>query len=291
MSFYKLNSDDIINTTIRCHPRFVSQLNGNAVTGSILLERQFLNTNLANRIFYGFSQKEGGFIAKTGSLSASIDFVPVISGSTNTNFWHSVTNCLYPYYRLIDNNYQPNYTGSLSTTLRIIDIPAVYYDKEILTGSFTASDKDTAGADRFIYDNGRGGLYSGSLTGTLVGNIFYQEGLAVLTKGDLSNFGADSSTNFLWKIELNGVQNIPVKIIKCRKPAGDCNVTTNPTFSVTAVSGAYKNMKEVVSSSLLPYITEVGLFDKQLNLVAIAKLAQPVKSVNDAINFRIKWDW
>ena len=291
MSFYKLNSDDIINTTIRTHPRFVSELNGNIITGSVRLERPFLNANIANRIFHGFSQQEGGFIAKTGSMSASIDFRTAISGSTNSNLWHSVKNVLYSYYRLFDNDYQPNYTGSLSTTFRVVDIPQVYYDKEILTGSFTGSDKDSAGSDRVIYDNGRGGIYSGSLTGTLVGNIFYSEGLVALTKGDLSDFGSASSTNFLWRFQFNGVQNIPCKIFKCRKPADECNATTNSTFYVTAVSGAYKNMREVVSASLLPYVTEIGLFDKQFELVASAKLAVPVKAVSENILFKLRLDF
>lgn len=289
--FYKFSSDDILNTTMKLHPRFTVERNGNMVTGSVRLEKPYLNSGLSNRLFHGFSQKEGGFIEKTGSMSASIDLLNVISGSTNSDFWHSLRNVLYPYYRLINNDYQPNYTGSLSTTLRVIDIPQVYYDHGILTGSFTGSDKNSAGADRFLYDNGRGGLYSGSLTGTLVGNIFYSEGLAVLTKRDLSDFGAASSTNFLWRFQFNGVQNTPVKIFKCRKPAGECNATTNNTFYVNAVSGSYKGMREIVSSSLLPWVTQIGIFDGMYNLVCVANLSQPVKSINENLLFKIRQDW
>ena len=292
MSFYKFSDDDIINVTISTHPRIISALNGTVVTGSVYLERPYLNNALKNRIFQGFSQKEGGLVDKTGSLSASIDFQTAISGSTNSNLLHSLRNSTYPFYRIMSEDYVFSYTGSLSTTVRVINVPQIFYDREILTGSFTASDEDAAGTTRFIYDNGRGGLYSGSLTGTLVGSIFYSEGLVVITKGDLSAFGSVSPDNFQWKVEFNGVQNIPVKIFRCRAPAGQLNATTNTTFYINATSGSYKGFREIVSSSLSPYVTTIGLFNKQYELVAVAKTSQPIKkSINDDIMFKLKWDW
>jgi hypothetical protein len=292
MAFYNFTPDDIVNISISALPKASLELNGNIVTGSVYLERPYLNAALRDRVFMGFSQKEGGFIEKTGSMSASVDFKTATSGGTNQSLWSSVVNVTYPFYRIFNENYAANYTGSLSTTIRVIDIPQVFYDKEILTGSFSASDNDAAGDVRNIYDDGRGGLYSGSLSGTLVGNIFYQEGIVALTKGDLSNFGSDSSTNFKWKVSLRGTHNIPVKIFRCHAPAGELNATTNSTFYISAVSGAFKGSREVVSSSLSPYITTVGLFNKQFELVGLAKLAQPIKKTEkESIIFRLRLDF
>ena len=60
MTFFKFSKDDILHTTIRCFPAFVTENNGQQVTGSVFLERPFLETNLRYRIFEGFSQKQGG---------------------------------------------------------------------------------------------------------------------------------------------------------------------------------------------------------------------------------------
>jgi hypothetical protein len=44
-------------------------------------------------------------------------------------------------------------------------------------------------------------------------------------------------------------------------------------------------------SYLAPYITTIGLYDNELNMVAVAKLPQPIKSLPDyPINFIIRFD-
>lgn len=291
MTFFKFNSGDIIHTTIKCFPSYVSELNGNIVTGSVFLEQPYLETNLRYRIFKGFSQKEGGLIVKTGSMSASIDFQTAVSGGTNSVLWHAV-NRLYDYYSLENSSYSLTYLGTKATTVKVISIPEIYYDQKLLTGSFTGSDNDSAGAGRLIYDNGRGGLFSGSVSGTLVGNIFYNEGIAVITKTGLTDFGTAGATNFRWRVFLKGVHEIPVKIFKCLAPASQLNATTNPTFYTVPASGTNKNLREVVSSSLSPYVTKIGLYDDLFNLVAVANLTQPVKKdEKNSILFKIRLDW
>ena len=291
MTFFKFAKDDILHTTIKCFPSYTTELNGGNVTGSVFLEQPFLETNLRYRIFQGFSQKEGGLVSKTGSMSASIDLQTAVSGGTNLVLWHAV-NRLYSYYSLENSKYLLEYDGTKATTIKVISVPEIYYDQKILTGSFTGSDKDAAGADRLIYDNGRGGIYSGSLTGTLVGHIFYSEGICVITKGGLTNFGTASSTNFKWRFNLKGVTEIPVKIFKCRAPAGELNCTSNPTFYTIPPSGSHKNLREIVSSSMDPYITKIGLYNDMYDLVAVAQLAQPIrKQEGSSYLFKIRQDW
>ena len=44
-------------------------------------------------------------------------------------------------------------------------------------------------------------------------------------------------------------------------------------------------------SYLAPYITTIGLYDDQLNMVAVAKLPQPIKSLPEyPVNFIIRFD-
>ena len=299
MSFFEFSNEDIINTHILAAPFYNVELNGNQVTGSVYLEKRYLHSSLLNRTFQGFSDKEGGFVTDTGPFTSSIDIVDAESGATNKELYRSILS-LYDYYNHVNANYTSSFTGSASSRFRVITVPEIYYDNAILTGSFTASDIDSAGATRTIYDDGRGGIYSGSVTGTLVGNIFYSEGLVVLKGGGLNtespanDFGEVSTTNFKWRVSFKGTHRIPVKIFRCNAPAGQLNASTNPTFYhiLTGTTALYRNEKEIVMSASTTYITTVGLYNEDYKLVGMAKLAQPIKKEEgQSLLFRIRLDF
>lgn len=297
MSYFRFNPDDKINTSIKTHPSFTVELNGDQMTGSVYLEKQFLNSDLENRLFEGDSTREGGKILKTSPFTASVDIVDAEEGATNSQLYRSILN-LYNHYSLINTDYTASFTGSETTRFRVITIPEIYYDRAILSGTFSASDDDNAGDARELFDNGRGGIYSGSLTGTLVGNIFYNEGLVVLKGAGLNDeansndFGESSATNFKWKTSFKGTHTIPVKIFKCRAPAGQLNASTNSSFYQEPDEGDYKNEKEVVLTGSTTYITRVGLYNKNYELVGVAHLAQPIKKEESSdLMFRLRMDW
>ena len=291
MTFFKFKEGDILDVNFVAHPYYSVRLNGDQVTGSIFLEKSFLNDSLFNRKIYGYSEALGGYTTGSYPFSSSIDIIDAQYEATNKELYQSLT-ILADYYRLLNDNYRIEFTGALSTDLRVITIPEIYYDREVLTGSFSASDLDSAGDSRELFDDGRGGVYSGSLSGTLVGNIFYSEGLIVLTKGDLQDFGSASPTNFKWKIDFKGVQKIPTKIFKCRAPAGQLNATTNETYYHIPASGTNKNKKEILMDPPATYVTAIGLYNQNYELVGYVKIAQPVKKeFGQDILFRIRQDW
>lgn len=297
MSFFKFKPEDIITSPIDTHPSYEVQLNGDQVTGSVYLEKRFLENSLETRQWEGFSAKQGGIVQKTGPFTASIDLLTAVKDAGNEEIYATLSGNLYPYYNIDDTDYQIEYDGTAATTLRVAAIPAIYYDRQILTGSFTGSDKDAAGDDRTVYDNGRGGLYSGSLSGTIVGNIFYNEGIVVFKKTDLTDFGSVSSTNFKWKFNFKGTHRIPTKIFRCRAPAGEVNASSNPTFYQvpSGSSDALKHERQIVLSSseaAHTYITKVGLYNEEYELVGVANIAQPIKKVeeNDLL-IRIRFDF
>jgi hypothetical protein len=298
MSYYRFGPEDILNTTLKTYPKSTIELNGNIITGSVYLENSYIisqfgpkYSNLNTRTYKGYSQRKAGFVNFTGPFTASVLFKSAISGSTNNILFHSISGTLYPYYKVENADYKPEYGGTKSTFFRIIDIPSIYYDKRVLTGSFSASDYNSAGEWREIFDNGRGGVYSGSLTATLVGNIFYDEGIVTLTKPDLIDFANVSTENLKWRVNFKGINNIPIKIFNCRCPAGDCNASTNPTFYQQPDTGDYKNQKEIIMDKKDTYITTIGLYNDQFELVAMAKLSMPIKKeLATNINFRLKID-
>jgi len=297
MSFYKFKSDDIINTSISTFPRQVSRITLNIATGTIPLERAFLvdstwsgsfygGSTLKNKRHQGYSERLGGFLEKYGPFSASIEVMMAVSGGTNKELYKSI-NALYNYHSLWSSDY--TITGTFPAAYRVISIPQVYYDKGILTGSFTGSDV-SGSTIRTFYDNGRGGLYSGSVSGTLIGNIFYSEGIATLHAADLStSFGSGTMT-----FDFKGDHTIPVKIMRCRAPAGELNCSTNPSYSriKTDVSASNRNEREIIMENKTTYITKVGLYNEHFELIAVASLAHPIRKDEDKdLQIRLRWDW
>lgn len=302
MTFYEFEEDDIITTHIMTHPYYTVQQNGDQITGSVYLERQYLTTALSQRRRDGLDEK-GNLRSRTGPFSSSVQLINAdVTGTVVNSFeqqvYGSITN-LYDYYSFTNTDYTASFTGSYTPRYRIITIPEIYYDREILSGTFTASDLDSAGDARVLYDNGEGGIYSGTLTGTLVGNIFYSEGLVVLKGGGLNDyansneFGVASPTNHYWRVDFKGTHKIPVNIFKCRAPAGDLNATSNPTFYTvpTGSSDDFANKRKIALSESFTYVTAIGIFNDDFEMVALCKLAQPVrKNKDDAVLFRCKID-
>jgi hypothetical protein len=299
MSFYKFASEDIIDTEIATYPQYTVVKNGDQVTGSIFLERPFLDTALRERQYTGFSLKEGAIMQKNAPFTASIYFLEAEEGGNNKEMYRTIGN-LYDFYNFFNPNYVATYTGSYVGIYRVVSIPEVYFDREILTGSIVLIDHDNAGKQRTLYDDGRGGIYSGSLSGTLVGNVFYSEGIIVLKGGGLNDkvssneFGKSSPDNFQWSVSFEGTHKIPVKIFRCHAPAGQLNASTNSTYYQipTGLNDIHRNQKEIVMDPPATYVTTIGLYNEYFELVGLAKLAQPIKKeIGQDILFRLRIDF
>lgn len=292
MSFFKFSSEDIINTEIIAYPRHQVSKSGSFTTGSIFLEKKYLDSSLLQRRYQGYSERLGGFVEKDGPFSASVELVFANDGGTNKELFKSI-NGLYNYYNSINTDFSSTYQGVQASSFRIVSIPEIYYDREVLTGTFTASDT-YAGTTRILYDNGRGGIYSGSLTGTLVGNIFYSEGLVVLKKPDLTSVNSMFGFSGSWQVNFRGTHKIPVKIFRCRAPAGELNCSTNPTYysNNNSTDSLNRNENAVLMPDNTTYITKVGLYNDDYELVAVASLAHPIrKEESQDLQIRIRWDF
>jgi hypothetical protein len=292
MSFFKFAPEDIINTKIITYPQAKLFLAGTEMTGSVFLEKNFLITPLSTRRYQGYSERLGGFVDKRGPFSSSIDFVNAVLSGTNSELYNTLSQ-LYNYYSLVNSNYNLTYDGTTSVNLRVITIPEIYYDRAIATGTFSAS--DTSGSTtRTLFDDGNGGIYSGSATGSLVGNIFYSEGLVVLKATNLRDFALTSSENLKWNVNFRGTHTIPVKIFRCRAPAGELNCSTNPTFYTidNNLSSSLRNEKKIIMPNNTTYITKVGFYDSEFRLVGVTTLAHPIrKDEHQDILIRVRLDF
>jgi hypothetical protein len=182
-------------------------------------------------------------------------------------------------------------TGSINPLYGVIPIPQDVYGEKIKRGSVTLTyDNNTYTDDH----------YSNLLdvSGNHFGNVFYNEGLVVMT-------GLETRVTGSYSLQLRGTVTIYENEVLLTVGDGEFNVSQNPsaltTGSLESGSLIYINPEfweydtnienDPTGSYLAPYITTIGLYDDDNNLVVVGKLGKPMKSLPDyPINFIIRWD-
>ena len=136
-----------------------------------------------------------------------------------------------------------------------------------------------------IYDDGEGNLRIGSTTGRNVGNIIYSHGQIIVTDDALAGYYIQYPEQPMsWK------SNQPIYTYNYNIKISDYEY--NFTFNPTARSGSDGQLADNVTGSYFqPYITTVGLYNDSNELIAVAKLAQPLpKSANTEMTIQVKLD-
>jgi hypothetical protein len=175
-----------------------------------------------------------------------------------------------------------------STSLYVISIPSSLYGDYINPTSFSCANITTENYGNItVRDNGEGGLViaTGAFTGQIIGIINYAHGIVVLPF-----LSFDESTFGWWFISMN-LSFQSSKVIyetqyKCTLRENEFNYSLNPSMFLTkgfispmnssTVDTSGEALKFATSSSFSPYITSVGLYDDDQQLLAVAKLSQPI---------------
>jgi hypothetical protein len=163
-----------------------------------------------------------------------------------------------------------------------------------------------------------GGAYTGTTNG-YCGLIFYQAGIVVLTGsvflidsqegGKLSanaamNVAGDSVNTLLSTSAMSGaadafrhrVKNLSFNnttelnstLYFCRINNNDFNYSANPTY----LSGSKMVVKNNTLDAPVSYITTVGLYSADNELLAVAKLSEPLKkTVDNELTVRVRLDY
>jgi len=178
-------------------------------------------------------------------------------------------------------------SSNLST---IYQVSNLYYGNQIFPQTFTLSSTSLTGSgDKInitLKDNGFGGLYRADAvtpppTWATVGNLFYDEGLAIIKSPHLYYFGKDN-----FSVSFNGSQNIHTYTIDAICPAGEINSSSNPSY----LSFPPTNEQNETADNFV-YITGINIHDDNFNVIMRANLAQPVlKRPDEEFLFRIKYD-
>lgn len=138
------------------------------------------------------------------------------------------------------------------------------------------------------------------------GNVFYDRGLIVLTEDVV-----DDTTIESFEVSYRSTMTIYENEVFLSVNESEFNVSQNPsaydgtnriklntiqsTIEPTKFGGfgeyEYSSSVDPTGSYLAPFITTIGLYDNELNMVAICKLPKPIKSLPDyPLNFIVRFD-
>jgi len=139
----------------------------------------------------------------------------------------------------------------------------------------------------------------------VAGNVFYKNG-QVVASSPLPKYNSGSGIfGDTWNVKYRGTHTIYENECLVRVPKDQFNVTMNPTSTYRPVTdGDICDANQTtlppgelrkglfVSGTLKPYITTIGLYNDKAEMLASAKLAQPIqKSPDIDMNFVVRWDY
>jgi hypothetical protein len=231
-------------------------------------------------------------------VSATIDASSIPYSITGS--WHHVTlvhsnNTLQPYLN--------GTTGSFTTTADTNGIGYTETKTKLLIGAPDTTTRDYGSfngslAEIRFYDYActeaeiaslaNAHYISGSLYQTNVaGNVFYRNGHMVVSSPMPKYHDTLQGT---FTANYKGTHTVYENMVLCNIPKDTMNVSVNPS----AIKQGYDSLRidGMTTGSLLPYVTEIGLYNDQCELLAVGKLAQPIQKRNDVdMNFIVRWDY
>lgn len=261
--FLGLNTSSLFNPTI--DPKT------GQVSGSTQYQRLIYNS--IKELFYS------NYLSSSYGDPANVGFiVPGNDEAGNVLVGSPSSTGRYFNYKQTDLTFAKYFPTASDSTIGVISIPSRLFGNYIQPNSFIWKSSSFT-----IIDDGEGNLISGS---AIYGNIFYYQGLAIITSGssaDILNFITSSAVTCSFSSSLT----IYETQYKCTVRSNEFNATLNPSAevsgSILSYSGSYFYQPNggvptdnVTGSYFAPYVSTVGLYDEDQNLLAVGKLAQPL---------------
>ena len=153
-----------------------------------------------------------------------------------------------------------------------------------------------------LYDSGN----------TVRGLVFYQSGIAVLSTSSFDGVtdflstsagtssvaqsfvsssitaSCDALRHRVQNISFNNTTEINSTIYFCRVPHNKYNHSSNPTY----LSSSTIRVKSVNTDTPIAYITTIGLYSSNNELLAVAKLSEPLrKDPTNELTLRVRLDY
>ncbi len=214
---------------------------------------------------------------------------------------------------LTQSRYFPTGIGN-DGDLTVVSIPSKLFGENIVPSTFDLTYTSSGDLGFNIVDDGEGNLIINSLTGSagygsgvygtlvygaeggdvgdVVGQIFYSHGIAVFTTSSMAALGAEMSSSLsnLDKLSVNFSSSIRIyeNQYKCVINENEFQFSLNPTLLSGSLDDVYYSY--VTGSTFTPYITTVGLYNENNELLVVGKLssATPIAQQTDTtiiVNF------
>jgi len=225
--------------------------------------------------------------SSTGDLAATSSIIFGFDSSSNVNVGPLKTTNYYNYLQSTLTQYR-YFTTESDSIIGVIAIPQNLFGDQIKPGSFYFEAESGS-----IYDDGNGNLLTEG--NEICGNIIYQHGLAIITSDassgsiyGIANYGVDvyggSDLSFLQNFinsanitcSFSSSYTIYETLFKCTLRENEFNFSQNPSIIENQTTG--KPYDFSTGSFFAPYITTVGLYSENRELLAVGKLSQPLPS-------------
>jgi len=361
MKFKNLESDDVLISPFKVYKTFTVN---NADSGSGVYYIPITKGSDSN--LYGFSIDD----ADSKTISSSVFYNVPNYYVINTMYYRDINQMsdrvewvrgtpknhsgvgLIEYTKtryLYDTSVEPStmklrrpYTRQLHDSANVLSIPQELYGESIRRNSVRLTDDSTA-STIILQDDGRGNLYDiafsssyasrtpdSNNSGSVVGNIFYDDGLLVVTDtGSYSSVGSGEGTDG-FSLTFDSTQTIYEREYICKVGENEFKYTTNRSLKVgysgsvafhgTTFFGTFTNtirdgfpydltgyatgafqdkqyeigtelIGEATHSDFSPYVTTIGLYNDNNELMAIGKTAKPIKNDKEmALTFVVRFD-
>jgi len=173
---------------------------------------------------------------------------------------------------------------TLHSTASVLSIPVYRYGFEIKPTSVNITNYSGSTTDYRYYTDVRvedewGTIVSSSAT---YGYVFYRQGLIVMTNTGsnnqhtfLGNGNWDYSSNKGFTVNYKATKAVEEVSLLCHVGKDEFNVMTNA--SVLESTSSFVRQGFVTGSTFTPYITTIGLYNDDDEMMAVAKLGSPLK--------------
>ena len=122
--------------------------------------------------------------------------------------------------------------------------------------------------------------YSSSAGGIISGSNLYSTGTITQVSDGFRRYV--NNLQFLNSVQINS------SVYVCDLGLNEFNYSSNPTY----ISSSIVNTKRSITDNSITYITTVGLYSEDNELLAVAKFSEPLKKTQeDAINLSIRLDY
>ena len=284
-----LTSNDIIVTPFTVNKSFTFEGSASLIDPNVGIDR-FLGKNLT-----GLFSTDTGSEPITGYIYPQYQRLVYNSAKElyYSNYISSSILASGSYENYLQNtlNFKRYFPTASDSVIAVFSIPSKLYGEYIQPTSFFIANESGS-----IYDDGEGNLIN-PINGTICGNIIYNQGIAIITsdgipENDNENVGIYGTGTYGNSVYGLGLQTFIPDFIsssqitcsfnssfrifetqyKCTIRANEFNFSLNPSLLLNSDT----LYDFATGSDFSPYVTTIGLYNENQELLAVAKLAQPL---------------